>query len=292
MYLFSVLLLGAVAFHEPNWNEKFPRINDRPVMGVLTHSSSAGREYFSSDYVKFLRSAGARVVPLRYTLSSEALRQEMAKLNGVLVTGGGDVLSIGDELTPFTKSVKVVLDFSKEEMENGRYFPVWGTCMGLEAFFIALSETRALGYSDANDVLMPLHFQRNPKHTNMFREFPDYLLKNLAKNPLTYHAHDRGVPLDFYNDKELNLKSIFNVLATSRDPSGQEIVVAVSHTSLPIYAVMFHPEKALFDFDPAKKIPHEPDAIELGVNLANFLVFESRRSPLRYDYAELVHAEI
>ncbi len=122
---------------------------------------------------------------------------------------------------------------------------------------------------------------------NMFRQFPDYLVNELKQRPLTFHSHDRGVPLTYFSDPKLKLSTMFNVLTTSVDPQGIEIVTSISHKRLPIYAVMFHAEKAPFDFGEGHNFTHDPAAIELSVELSNFFVFEARRSPLRYDFDEL-----
>lgn len=66
--------------------------------------------------------------------------------------------------------------------------------------------------------------------------------------PLTYHSHSEGIPLDFYKDEELGLNKIFNVLTTGFDSNGVEIVTSVSHKELPVFGVMYHSEKANYDF--------------------------------------------
>ncbi len=100
--------------------------------------------------MKFVRSAGGRVVPLSYNWDEQRLHGELKKLNGVLITGGDDKLTEGGKLTKVSKSMKVVTDFSAEEMKKGRYFPVYGVCMGMEGIVIVLSQNPdALGYSDA-----------------------------------------------------------------------------------------------------------------------------------------------
>lgn len=121
----------------------------------------------------------------------------------------------------------------------------------------------------------------------MYKKFPQRLIEALKERELTYHSHDQGIPLSYYYDEELGLDKIFNVITTSFDPSGVEIVTSVSHKELPVYGVMFHAEKAPFDFGEGYNFSHDMDAIELSVQLSNFFVFEARRSKLRYDFDEL-----
>lgn len=77
------------------------------------------------------------MVPLSFKWSEERLRSELAKINGAVATGGDDILFEGDKLTQYSASLKVILDFSREELEiHNRYFPVWGVCMGMETMHI------------------------------------------------------------------------------------------------------------------------------------------------------------
>ena len=51
---------------------------------------SSDYAYLAASYVKFIESAGARVVPIPYEVSSNStLEKIFSQINGVLVTGGG-----------------------------------------------------------------------------------------------------------------------------------------------------------------------------------------------------------
>ncbi len=53
--------------------------------------------------------------------------------------------------------MRVILDHSAIEMGEGRYFPVWGTCLGFEAIQVVLTNnTKSLGDSRAQYVNLPL----------------------------------------------------------------------------------------------------------------------------------------
>ncbi|RZC74194.1 hypothetical protein C5167_049676 [Papaver somniferum] len=69
----------------------------RPVIGILTHpgDGASGRlnndknaSYIAASYVKFIESAGARVIPLIYNEPEEILYEKLNLVNGVLFTGG------------------------------------------------------------------------------------------------------------------------------------------------------------------------------------------------------------
>lgn len=50
----------------------------------------------------------------------------------MLLTGGGNDISFPgtNELTKYGEAVLTILDHSQTEMDAGRFFPVWGTCLG------------------------------------------------------------------------------------------------------------------------------------------------------------------
>ena len=45
--------------------------------------------YIAASYVRFLESAGARVVPILYDESRKSIKEKVSKLNGLLFPGGG-----------------------------------------------------------------------------------------------------------------------------------------------------------------------------------------------------------
>ncbi len=71
-------------------------MNNRPILGILTEphrstfSSSIHSEassYISTSHIKFLESAGARVVPVGYDMTKEQLYELLSDLNGLYIPG-------------------------------------------------------------------------------------------------------------------------------------------------------------------------------------------------------------
>lgn len=67
-----------------------PNLNFRPVIGILSHpgDGASGRlnnatnaSYIAASYVKFVESAGARVIPLIYNEPEESLYKVSFSLN-------------------------------------------------------------------------------------------------------------------------------------------------------------------------------------------------------------------
>jgi gamma-glutamyl hydrolase len=117
-----------------------------PVIGVLTQPldglGASGSAYIAASYVKYLETAGARVVPVLWDAPAPALAQLMGGLNGLLLPGGG-VYSIGNASSPFLAAARALLDQALQFNAAGDYFPVWGTCMGFEMLAMLVANSTA-----------------------------------------------------------------------------------------------------------------------------------------------------
>ena len=131
----------------------------RPVIGILAQEiarsaipeSIDGRAYISAAYVKYIEAAGADVVPVLTDWSDYEVRAMFNSVNGVLIPGGGANL----ENSKFMHNVRLILKLAEGANDMGDYFPVWGTCLGLEAMLVAHGGTSLLGDADAIDLAMP-----------------------------------------------------------------------------------------------------------------------------------------
>ncbi|KAL2720762.1 chitobiosyldiphosphodolichol beta-mannosyltransferase-like [Vespula squamosa] len=72
-------------------------LNNEPIIGILSQELSYGlnrtteghyKSYIAASYVKFIESAGARVVPIWIGKNEVYYRNILRKLNGVLWPGG------------------------------------------------------------------------------------------------------------------------------------------------------------------------------------------------------------
>ncbi|EMP25394.1 Gamma-glutamyl hydrolase [Chelonia mydas] len=95
LLLLLLLLLCASALASVVSGSRRGGSNERPIIGILaqecdfTSFSRFGSSYIAASYVKFLESAGARVVPIRLNRSEEEYDKIFQSINGVLFPGGG-----------------------------------------------------------------------------------------------------------------------------------------------------------------------------------------------------------
>jgi gamma-glutamyl hydrolase len=100
------------------------QLNNRPIIGIYTQPSKtrAGYAYLVASYVKYMEMSGARVVPIHFDSTKEELESVFNSVNGILFTGGGQVLKQG---TKFFDNAKILWDLAIESNNKGVKFPLW-----------------------------------------------------------------------------------------------------------------------------------------------------------------------
>eukprot|EP00494_Astrolonche_serrata_P028558 UN28825 len=128
----------------------------RPVIGIvqLPISDEDHKQYIAASYVKWIESAGGRVVPISLTRFNET---QLSLFNGVLFTGGGSDI----KQDPYKSVITKILDFQEKEYESKRDYPIWGTCLGFESLVYYKSENRVLDTMSASNCTLSIDFKNN-----------------------------------------------------------------------------------------------------------------------------------
>ncbi|PON72773.1 Peptidase C26, gamma-glutamyl hydrolase [Parasponia andersonii] len=257
------------------------KLYHRPIIGILSHpgdgasgrlSNATGASYIAASYVKFIESAGARVIPLIYNEPLEVLYQKLELVNGVLFTGGWAKRGLYFEVAQ--KIFQRVL----EKNDAGDHFPLYAICLGFEILSMAISKDRNILESfSASDAATTLEFTSNVNiEGTVFQRFPPDLLKKLGTDCLVMQNHRYGIsPERFRENSELS--SFFNILTTCTDEDDKVYVSTVQGRYYPVTGFQWHPEKNAFEWG-LTRIPHSEDAIQVTQHAANFLVSEARKS--------------
>lgn len=251
------------------------KTNDRPIIGVLAqdvfNATPHRNAFIAASYVKFLESAGARVIPLMINRTEEEYIRLFKSINGVLFPGGGVSL----ESSGYSRTAAIFYRLALEANSNGDYFPVWGTCLGFEMLTLLTSGELLLSRTNTRGVALPLNFTDDARDGRLFREFPEELLKSLATERLTENSHQWSLTTENFTKSE-KLRNFYRVLSTNSD--GQiEFVSTLEAYDFPIYATQWHPEKNAFEWN-RPYIPHSPRAVETGFFTALFFISEARKS--------------
>eukprot|EP01147_Barroeca_monosierra_P010085 gene10086-2253_t len=268
-----------------------------PVIGILTQGDSpevfkegvtinSTTTYIAASYVKYLESAGARVVPVHCEAPEENLRRQAELLNGFLLPGGGQAIT--DPNNCYARAASFVMTLAKEFNSNGDYFPVWGTCLGFEmvSVFIGGASVLSNGF-DSENLPLPLNFTQNLATSRIFKNAPSELITALRNDALTMNNHASGVTPDSFSTSK-NLSSFFNVISTNVDRKGRPFVSTIEGKDIPFYATQWHPEKNSFEWTAKENIPHSPLAIKTCQWTATFFVNEARKSNHMYPPKQLM----
>ena len=202
-------------------------LNNKPIIGVLFQklpspiSGVNGTSYLSAAYVKYLESAGARVVPIPIDITKDELKKLFSYINGVIFPGGdADLMSSG-----YQRNAEYIIKLTMEAFHKEDYFPVWGTCLGLQAFaVILLKSDKVVTRSDGTwDKSMSLEFTKHVFKSKMFSNAPKKIMKIFESDKVTYNAHYNCVSIHSYTESRV-LQSFFKVLSTNRDSRGKSFI--------------------------------------------------------------------
>eukprot|EP00746_Dinoflagellata_sp_MGD_P045877 gnl/MRDRNA2_/MRDRNA2_21277_c0_seq1.p1 gnl/MRDRNA2_/MRDRNA2_21277_c0~~gnl/MRDRNA2_/MRDRNA2_21277_c0_seq1.p1 ORF type:complete len:346 (+),score=29.89 gnl/MRDRNA2_/MRDRNA2_21277_c0_seq1:112-1149(+) len=273
---------------------------DRPIIGVLTvplsssecatyrdmtNYSDAGASCFDSVYVKWIESAGGRVVPLMYNAAPAELDVIFDSLNGVLFTGGE--LNISDLNSPYMQTAARLLTKAMTANRAGDYMPVWGTCLGFQTLSLLVAEDPSVllkNTYDSESLMLPLNLA-SPGMVNesrMLQSFSADVLRWLTSENITVNFHHDGVPpREFMANPRL--ASFFRVISTNKDRHQVPFVSTIEGRNIPFYGVQWHPERPQFQFnspfaDEKDVITHSEHAIQAMQATANFFLSEARKN--------------
>lgn len=277
VFLLAVTLFGAVVV-----------AHDRPVIGILSqpYTGEANTHYIAASYVKYLESAGARVVPIPFNSNSTYLATLFKGLNGVLLPGGGTPLSADQ---PFYKTARFFHDAAIAAHANGDYFPIWGTCLGFELMAIMAADDHSILVTGLDSQNLPIPLELTPLAATsrmLGKDAPQHLVHAMATQDITMNNHQAGVTPDTWS-KNAKLSAMFNVLSNNVDRKGRPFVSTIEGKTLPFYGTQWHPEKNPFEWTTKEQLPHSAIAVEAAQYLANFFVNEARKSSHVFNEAEL-----
>jgi gamma-glutamyl hydrolase len=192
--------------------------------------------YISTDLYKWLQKTGVTIVPIPPNISPAAAAAYFEHIHGLFLHPGWS------DQPRYEALIRQFLRMAVEANRAGDYFPVWGTCQGLQ---------RIMQYfgGDLED-LHSLNLQKGSKiilHSTDSRilNYATAAQANYFRNKfIPYFNHEKGISLyNFMMNK--GLRDTFNVITTSHDRKGVEYISMIEGKDLPFYGVQYHPEKSV-----------------------------------------------
>ncbi|XP_071017836.1 gamma-glutamyl hydrolase-like isoform X2 [Oncorhynchus clarkii lewisi] len=127
---------------------------------IVGDPHAQGSSYIAASYVKYLESAGARVVPIRINRIDEEYEKIFNSINGPT-----------------------------------DYFPIWGMCQGLQQMTVLTSNKNLLTPTETKAVALPFTFTPASMKSRLFKAFPRDLLLSLSEDNITSKFHSWSLSL-------------------------------------------------------------------------------------------------
>jgi len=210
---------------------KRSHLNNTPIIGIysIPHDGKADVGFIPASYVKWIESAGGRVVPLPTNISDADAKKTLHSLNGLLFTGGSGAI---------TDNARYLFKHALEFNKRGSYFPVWATCLGFEWVLEMVGKFTKDSLDqnlDAQDYSIPLTFTKYGRESSrLFADAPPKVLDALASENITYNHHQGGLQPDHFHQNE-HLTKFFHLISTNVDRKGRGFVSMYEGRNFPVY---------------------------------------------------------
>ncbi|CAG9313791.1 GGH1_1 [Blepharisma stoltei] len=293
----SLLILYIISAYCLEHSEQSTESGYYPTIGILStpiekrdaQSNSKYSMFISGTYVKHIESAGIRPVPIWNNSTYKEIDLIMSKINGLYLIGGKTLLVAknDDGSLKYSKYMKKVIYMIKKAIkknDNGEYFSIFGTCLGLEVLFIYAANEYILESFNSTRYRSNLIFSEDAPFSKILKNADPKMLNFMAKANITFENHGKGISPATYL-KYPNLQKMFKPIAYSRDRQGNLNIVLAEGNKYPFYGLMFHPEKPAYEFF-FSTISHDFRAIEIGQYFARFFAEELKKNPKRFIYEE------
>ena len=148
----------------------------------------------------------------------------LGKINGAFFPGGG--MFINDPM--WARSTKVIVDYARRQYDNGRIFPIWGTCLGYYSVMFACTD----GETDAFKFLSRVEGQLGLVHSLIVKDNDSKILKSLSTAQFNDATTGNGIFFFWHNwsikpetlSKYPSWVDMFKIIATSKTNNGVEFM--------------------------------------------------------------------
>lgn len=166
----------------------------------------------------------------------------------------------------------IALDLNR----NDHVFPLFGIGLGFEVIvYLANTTQKIFTHCRPLQKLAPLKLLK-PEHSKVFQTCPTPIAQGLITTHITPLNRNLCVL-----EEDFEKVSHWRVTSLSYHPTTKTIdaVASVEHKDFPFFGIKFHPEEALYEWNPKNDlINHTPDAMEAAKYFARFFVNECRRN--------------
>lgn len=193
----------------------------------------------------------------------------------------------------YAVTARRILKLAMQAHSKGKYFPIWGTCLGHEflAAYVANATGDVLSNTDSINITLTMKFAKGYEKSRLFRSIPPFLKSYLSKVPATANFHHFSVTSETYKNNK-KLTDFFQVLSTSVDRKGVEFISTMEAKNYPIFSTQWHPERNAFEWYWKYRDNHEQGGILVTQYMANFFVSQTRLNHNKFESREKEEAAL
>jgi len=186
------------------------------------------------NYVKWIESSGAKACIIPYNVSLSELTSILSTISGIVFTGG----SINNkkkytdkQRITYVTTLHHAYSQIKQYNNQGRYFPIWGTCLGFEMLML-FQQNRPIEH--IFDYLQPHKLKGvstiKMKDSRIKSFFPTWIIPEMETRLCAIHSHTFG--FDIVPNKNITIVS-----------TESNFINMIEFKQYPFYGLQFHPEK-------------------------------------------------
>ncbi|XP_017491329.1 PREDICTED: gamma-glutamyl hydrolase-like, partial [Rhagoletis zephyria] len=182
-------------------------VNNRPVLGVLLlENADKSGQFIGASYVKFLESAGARVVPIFLKQKQSYYQEMVSSLNGILMPGGSNSVTHSD----FAQAADYLIEAAVQANTNGTHFPLWGTCLSFQKLISHFTGNNVAWMSFCDIENVALNLDIDSKQLSQYKLFSwaaesGRIVEILNRSPVTANYHKWCLNVtEFENNKNIS----------------------------------------------------------------------------------------
>ena len=235
-----------------------PASNLFPTIGVLsvpeqaggtpcdTSTVGSGASCFTTFYMHWLQSAGARAIILPVGANTSTLDVLLDSVNGVLFTGGG--VENFTFSNPFMATAQYIYARVLAKNDAGIFMPLHGTCQGMQVLATLTSRNESIVsmYAfDSENMSIPLDITWDGHHASRLFNAdtaPGGVVGTLGGAPVTINLHHDGVRVGAFEEDD-SLGDFYVLASTNFDRRGQAFVSTMEGWDYPIVGTQWHPER-------------------------------------------------
>jgi gamma-glutamyl hydrolase len=178
------------------------------MIGVIAspkiNSTTASNIKYAKSYVKWIESSGAKAVIIPYNVSLQKLLDILTKIRGIVFIGGAienKKLYSHEQYITYVTTLYQAYTRIKKYNEEGRHFPIWGTCLGFEMLMLFHQHKPLEHLFDS----MKIHEKNDPSTLSLLPSrvqsfFPKDILQEMKTRPCVTHHHKYGFDIQSYKN--------------------------------------------------------------------------------------------